>query len=119
MSNDVVAPAPRAEHGRMYAQNTYVIRQAGLADVPRIARLGWLYDDTWPSGRILVGELDGVVAAALAVDENRAVCASMPGAPLLLAHLRARAAGLLALGRTPSLEDRIRERIGVRLPAAW
>ena len=82
----------------MFAQNTYVIRTARLADVPRIARLGWLYDDTWPRGPILVGELEGTVAAALAVDENRAVCAAVPGAALLLAHLRARAAGQGLLG---------------------
>ena len=65
-----------------------------------------------------VGEIHGVVAAALAIDENRAIMASVPNAPRLLAHMRARAAGILAYRRTPSVADRFREQMRQRLAVA-
>jgi len=99
----------------MYAQNAYVIREARVSDVPELVRLGWTTEDEWPAGRILVGELAGVVGAALAIDENRAVLAAAPGAPLLLAHMRARAAGMLAYEQTPSLAERMRQRLRPRV----
>ena len=37
--------------------------------------------------------------------------ADVAGAPYLLAHMRARAAGILAYRETPSVADRIRERM--------
>jgi hypothetical protein len=95
----------------MFSATAYVIRDARVADVPELVRLGWSTQEEWPSGQILVGELKGVVAAALAIDENRAVTAAVSGAPYVLAHMRARAAGILAHRRTPSVADRIRERM--------
>jgi hypothetical protein len=95
----------------MYSATAYVIREARVDDVPELVRLGWSTEDEWPTGQILVGEIKGIVAAALAIDENRAVTASLPGAPYVLAHMRARAAGILAYRRTPSVADRIRERM--------
>ncbi len=80
----------------MFSANTFVIRDARVADVPELVRLGWATEEDWPSGRILVGEIRGVVAAGLAIDENRTVYAAMPGAPYLLATMRARAAGIEA-----------------------
>jgi hypothetical protein len=99
----------------MFSATTYVIREARVRDVPELVRLGWATEETWPLGQILVGELGGVVVAALAIDENRAVIAAMRGAPQVLAHIRARAAGIQAYGRTPSVADRIRERLGRRV----
>jgi hypothetical protein len=99
----------------MYSANAYLIRDARVDDVPELVRLGWASAESWPSGQILVGEIRGVVAAALAVDENRSLTATVPGAPVLLAHMHARAAGILAYRQTPSLADRIRERIGGRV----
>jgi len=95
----------------MFSATAYVIRDARVADVPELVRLGWATEEDWPSGQILVGEIDGVVAAGLAIDERRAVTAAVPGAPYLLAHMRARAAGIQAYKRTPSVADRIRERM--------
>jgi hypothetical protein len=95
----------------MFSATAYVIRDARVDDVPELVRLGWATEEDWPSGQILVGEIHGVVAAALAIDERRAVTAAMPGAPYLLAHMRARAAGIEAYKRTPSVADRIRERM--------
>ena len=101
----------------MYSATAYVIRELRVADVPELVRLGWATHEDWPSGRILVGELHGVVAAALAIDENRALTASVSGAPYVLAHMRARAAGILAHQRTPSVAERIRERMKPRVAA--
>jgi len=98
----------------MYSATSYVIRDARLDDVPELVRLGWADEADWPDGRLLVGEINGVVAAALAIDEDRALIAALPGAPRLLAHMRARAAGIRAHRRTPSVADRIRERLGRR-----
>jgi hypothetical protein len=101
----------------MFSATAYVIRDARVADVPELVRLGWATEEDWPSGQILVGEIHGVVAAALAIDEHRAVTAAVPGAPYLLAHMRARAAGIQAYKRTPSVAERIRERMRRRVTA--
>lgn len=95
----------------MFSATAYVIRDARVDDVPELVRLGWSTQEEWPSGQIIVGEIKGVVAAALAIDENRAVTAAVAGAPSVLAHMRARAAGILAHRSTPSVADRIRERM--------
>jgi hypothetical protein len=95
----------------MFSATTFKIRDARVEDVPELVRLGWATEEDWPSGRILVGEIHGVVAAALAIEERRAVSAEVPGAPYLLAHMRARAAGIEAYKRTPAVADRIRERM--------
>jgi hypothetical protein len=95
----------------MHSATAYVIRDVRPDDVPELVRLGWATEDCWPSGQILVGEIRGVVAAALAVAENRSVLAAMSGAPALLAHMRAQAAAIQAHRRTPSVADRVRERM--------
>jgi hypothetical protein len=95
----------------MYSATAYVIRDIRVEDVPELVRLGWTTSEDWPTGQILVGEILGVVAAALAIDENRAVTSDVAGAPYLLAHMRARAAGILAHRQTPAVADRIRERM--------
>jgi hypothetical protein len=92
----------------MYSATTFNIREARVADVPELVRLGWATKEDWPTGQILVGEIDGVVGAALAIDENRAIAAAHPGAPSLLAHMRARVVGIKAYRRTPNLADRMR-----------
>jgi hypothetical protein len=57
----------------MFSATAYVIRDARVTDVPELVRLGWATEQDWPRGRIVVGEILGVIAAALAVDENRAL----------------------------------------------
>jgi hypothetical protein len=99
----------------MFSATAFKIRDARVEDVPELVRLGWATEEDWPTGQILVGEIHGVIAAALAIDENRAVTASVPGAPHVLAHMRARAAGILAYRRTPSVADRIREQMRRRI----
>jgi hypothetical protein len=99
----------------MHSATNHVIRYAGPADVPELVRLGWGTAEAWPTGHVIVGEIDGVVAAALAIDDNRAVLSELPGADRVLAQIRARAAGIHAYRRTPSVADRIRERMGRRV----
>jgi hypothetical protein len=99
----------------MFSATTFVIRPARVDDVPELVRLGWATSEEWPTGQILVGEIHGVVAAALAIEENRAVAADVAGAPRLLAHMRARAAGIVAYNRTPSVADRFREQMRRRI----
>jgi len=99
----------------MHSATAYVIRDIRQDDVPELVRLGWATEKDWPSGQILVGEIRGVVAAALAIAENRSVLAAMSGAPSLLAHMRARAAGIQAHRQTPSVAERVRERMRRRV----
>jgi hypothetical protein len=102
----------------MFSATAYKIRDARVDDVPELVRLGWATEEDWPNGQILVGEIHGVVAAALAIDENRAVMASVAGAPHLLAHMRARGAGIKAYRREPSVAERFREQMRRRLAVA-
>jgi hypothetical protein len=95
----------------MLSANAFTIRDVRMDDVPELVRLGWATSERWPSGQILIGEIHGVVAAAFAMDENRAVAAQVPGSARLLAYLRARAVGIEAFRRPPDVADRIRERI--------
>jgi hypothetical protein len=99
----------------MFSATAHVIRDIRVDDVPELVRLGWATREDWPTGHILIGELNGVVAAALAIDENRTLAADVDGAPFLLAHMRARAAGIKAHRRTPSVAERIRERMRGRV----
>ena len=99
----------------MFSATAHVIRDIRVDDVPELVRLGWATREDWPTGHVLIGELDGVVAAALAIDENRTLAADVDGAPFLLAHMRARAAGIKAHRRTPSVAERIRERMRGRV----
>ena len=102
----------------MFSATAYKIRDARVDDVPELVRLGWATEEDWPTGQILVGEIHGVVAAALAIDENRAIMASVAGAPHLLAHMRARAAGIKAYRREPSVAERFREQMRRRQAVA-
>jgi hypothetical protein len=95
----------------MFSATAYLIRDARVDDVPELVRLGWSTDELWPAGHIIVGEIDGIVAAALAIDENRSIAADVARAPQLLAHMRARAAGIKAHRATPDVAERIRERM--------
>ena len=102
----------------MFSATAYKIREARVDDVPELVRLGWATEEDWPTGLILVGEIHGVVAGALAVDEHRSLMADIPNAPHLLAHMRLRAAGIEAYRRQPSVAERFREQMRRRLAVA-
>jgi hypothetical protein len=104
----------------MYAANTYRIRIATEDDADALRRLAEL-DSQRPLGsdRILVGEIDGTPAAALSLATGQAIADPFKPTGHLVATLRTRAAGLVAVERTPSLRDRLRPvRLGARPAAA-
>ena len=75
----------------MFSATAFKIRDATLADVPELVRLGWATEEDWPEGRILVGEIRGVVAAGLAIEENRTVLRRRAGRSVpARAHARPR-----------------------------
>jgi hypothetical protein len=90
----------------MLSANTYVIRPARPADRPALRRLAFLASADALSGRILVGEIDRVVAAAISLDEGRIVSDGLAHAGLRV-RLRMRAAALGAHASRPSVQNRI------------
>src|SRR4051812_23299589 len=92
----------------MFAADTYVIRLAGDADEAQLERIAQLDSAAPLEHPILIGEIDGRVAAAIDLDSGRAIADPFVRSSNLLAHLRVRAAGLEAAMRTPDVADRIR-----------
>ena len=92
----------------MFAATTYVIRLAGDADEAQLERIAQLDSAAPLEHPILVGELDGRVAAAIDLDTGRAIADPFARTATLLAYLRVRAAGFEAAMRTPDVADRIR-----------
>ena len=92
----------------MLSATAYGIRPAREADAPALRRLAFLDDQEPLTGSVLLGEVDGLPAAAISVDERRIVADPAYDAGLLRIHLRVRAAAQTAYQRTPALEDRIR-----------
>jgi hypothetical protein len=103
----------------MYAANTYKIRMATDDDAEALRRLAELDSQRPLGGRIMIGELDGAPAAALALDTGRAIADPFRPTAHLVASLRTRAAGVVAVERKPSLRDRLRPvRLDVRPASA-
>ena len=63
------------------------------------------------SGRVLVAEVRGVVAAAISRDELRTIADPALAPAYLTAILRLRANALAAVARQPSLAERMREAV--------
>jgi hypothetical protein len=101
----------------MYGSNAFVIRLA-TDDDAIVQRLAALDSAPPPSGRILVGEIDGAPAAALSLSDGRVVADPFTRTDLLVVHLRLRAQGILAYEREPSLSARIRAALQPRAAAA-
>lgn len=101
----------------MFAANAYVIRH--VAGAKRLAEL----DSQRPlTGPALVGEIDGRPAAAISLTDGRVVADPFQHTAALVAHLRLRARALSEFERTPSLAERLRERLpeGRRVaPGHW
>jgi hypothetical protein len=101
----------------MFAANTYVIRHVIGAE--KLAQL----DSQRPlTGPALVGEIDGRPAAAISLGDGRVVADPFQLTAPLVAHLRMRARALREHERTPSVRDRLRERLpsGTKVaPGYW
>jgi hypothetical protein len=92
----------------MFSATAFHIRPARDEDEPALRRLAFLDSADPLTGRILVGEIDHVPAAAMSLDEERIVADPFQRSDALRVHLRMRAAGIRAHERMPSVRDRIR-----------
>jgi hypothetical protein len=92
----------------MYAANTYKIRMATDDDAEALRRLAELDSQRPLGGRLMIGELDGAPAAALSLSTGRAIADPFRPTAHLVASMRTRAAGVVAVERKPSLRDRLR-----------
>ena len=72
----------------------------------------WPHDSQRPlTGPALVGEIDGRPAAAISLTDGRLVADPFQHTAALVAHLRMRARALTEHERTPSVRERLRERL--------
>lgn len=92
----------------MYAANTYVIRRASDEDAGTLDHIAALDSQGPISSDALLGELDGHPAAAISLVSGRVIADPFRPTAQLVAHLRARAGGIVAADRRPRLRDRIR-----------
>lgn len=92
----------------MYAGNTYKIRMATDDDAEALRRLAELDSQRPLGGRLMIGELDGAPAAALSLSTGRTIADPFRPTAHLVASMRTRAAGVVAVERKPSLRDRLR-----------
>ena len=91
----------------MFAANTYRIRLATEQDTDAVRVLAMRNCDQPLHGQMLIGEIDGVVSAALSLNDGRVIADSSPRAGHLLANLRYRAVATWAYSATPSTSKRM------------
>ena len=84
-----------------------VIRIATEHDADALHRLAALDSARPLTGRVLIGEIDGVPAAARSLETGRTIADPFLPTARLCAYLRVRAAGLEAVRREPSLSKRM------------
>jgi hypothetical protein len=101
----------------MYPANAHVIRAATDQDVRALLRLASLDSQRPLGGHILIGEIDGVPAAAISLSDGRVVSDPFLHTALLTQSLRMRAAAINAIAETPSLRERISS--AVRVARKW
>ncbi|HEX8123769.1 MAG TPA: hypothetical protein VF549_21140 [Solirubrobacteraceae bacterium] len=91
------------------------MRIATLEDAPYVRRVVELDSARPMSGRLLIGEIDGAVAAVMSLDDGRVAADPFQRTSSLVVHMRSRAQATHAYERTPSLRERLLA--GVRIPA--
>ena len=87
--------------------DTYVMRLATEHDADDLERLAALDSARPLTGRILLGEIEGVVAAARSLETGRTIADPFLPTARLSVYLRVRAAGLEAVRREPRLSRRM------------
>ena len=92
----------------MYAPNIYKIRLAGDQDESDLIRLAELDSAAPLEHPILIGEIDGRVAAAIDLDNRRAIADPFQSTAQLLSHLRMRAGAIDAYAHRPDVAERLR-----------
>jgi hypothetical protein len=91
----------------MYAANAYVIREATAADEGALRRLAELGGQRPLAGRALIGEVDGVPAAAASLTDWRIVADPARATTHLVPLIGMRARAQRAFEQTPSLSARL------------
>ena len=91
----------------MFAANTYRIRRATDADIVTLSDLADRNSEQRLDSPVLIGEIDGVGAAALSLSDGRVIADSSPRIDHLVASLRVRAASIRVYECMPSLNDRL------------
>ena len=91
----------------MFAANTYRIRLATDDDTDTLRALADRNSEQRLDGRVLIGEIDGVGAAALSLSDGRVIADSSRRIDHLVANLRLQAASITAYESQPSLNDRL------------
>jgi hypothetical protein len=92
----------------MHSANAYVIRQGTIDDEKVLERLAALDGQRPLSGTALIGEIDGVPAAAVSLVDGRVVADPFKRTAQLVPLLIMRRRALKALSDRPSLPARIR-----------
>ena len=105
-------PNPGAD---MLPADTYVMRLATEQDTDDLRRLAALDSARPLTGPVLIGEIDGVPAAARSLETGRMIADPFQPTDRLRSYLRVRAAGLEAVRREPLLSKRMLA--AVRTPA--
>ena len=95
----------------MYPANHYVIRQATPGDERTLHQLAELDGRRPPGVPALIGEIDGVPAAALSLTDGRVVADPFRPTAVLSQVLRMRANALRVHSHAPSVRERIRAAI--------
>lgn len=86
----------------MLPATAYVIRQATIDDERVLERLAALDGQKPLSGRVLIGEIDGIAAAAVGLDDGRIVADPFQRTAQLITVLTMRRRSLLAVARRPA-----------------
>jgi hypothetical protein len=101
----------------MFPANAYVIRYAAAADARAVHEIARLDSQRPLEGRVLIGEIDGRVAAAISLDDSRVVADPFESTARLTPFLRMRASALREAERVPSVAERLRAGVRVARPA--
>jgi hypothetical protein len=81
------------DHAPMTSSASLTLRHANAADQAALIRLAALDSSRVPSGELLVGELDGVLVAAVSVDTGAVIADPFEHTAAIVASLRLRARG--------------------------
>jgi hypothetical protein len=95
----------------MFPANSHIIRPATADDAIALRRLAAVSHVAPLAGRSLVALHDGVLVAALSLDENRTIADPDLAPSYVTTLLRLRAEGIAAYEREPRLSERIREAV--------
>jgi hypothetical protein len=101
----------------MYPTSAYVVRQANQDDGRALQRLAELDGQAPFAGPALIGEIDGLPAAAVSLFEGRVIADPFQPTSVLRQVLRLRLGALRAHSNTPALAERVRAAMRPFAPA--